>query len=451
MSGAHDWRVPTTSTPTHSLSTSSPADAPPEATRLGELSPQQWKSGTAAWLGWLFDGLDMHLYTLVATPVVIQLIAATSSADPGVKEKSAYIQAAFLLGWALGGSFFGRLGDVLGRSRALSLTILTYALCTGLCAFAQTWWQLMLFRFIAALGIGGEWAVGASLLSETWPKRWRPWIAAMLQTGVNLGILLAAITVVLLSLVLPAHGDRYVFLVGVLPAFLVFWMRRHVPEPETWERARTETHGDRPRARDLFRGQVASITLRTTVTCALGLSGWWLFQFWHSQHLRRLLVDAGSSPGEVTRIASASFFVVNALAIVGNFAAGWLATKIGNRRAILVFLAGLGLGIIGAFIVPRGIGVLAWFWFPLAGFFSGVFALFTMYLPPLFPTLLRTTGAGFCYNIGRIAAAVCTLVFGLFAPVSDYRGALLWAGALALVAATWSWWLPAEPRESTPA
>ena len=440
--------MPTTSTPAQYSATSESADSSPEATRLSELSPQQWKSGTAAWLGWLFDGLDMHLYTLVATPVVIQLIAATSNADPGVKEKSAYIQAAFLLGWALGGSFFGRLGDILGRSRALSLTILTYAMCTGLCAFPQTWWQLMLFRFIAALGIGGEWAVGASLLSETWPSKWRPWIAAMLQTGVNLGILLAAITVWLLSLVLPSHGDRYVFLVGVLPALLVFWIRRHVPEPETWERARTETRGDRPRARDLFRGHVASITLRTTVTCALGLSGWWLFQFWQSQHLRRLLVDAGSAPGDVTRIVSASFFMVNTLAIVGNFSAGWLARSVGNLRAIVIFLAGLGLGIIGAFIVPRGIPALAWFWFPLAGFFSGVFALFTMYLPPLFPTLLRTTGAGFCYNIGRVAAAVCTLVFGLFAPVNDYRGALLYAGALLLLAAGWSWWLPDHPHDA---
>ena len=419
-----------------------------EATRLGELTPQQWKSGTAAWLGWLFDGLDMHLYTLVATPVVIQLIAATSTADPGVKEKSAYIQAAFLLGWALGGSFFGRLGDILGRSRALSLTILTYAICTGLCAFAQTWWQLMLFRFIAALGIGGEWAVGASLLSETWPKKWRPWIAAMLQTGVNLGILGAAITVWLLSLVLPLHADRYVFLVGVLPAFLVFWIRRHVPEPEAWQRAAEASRGDRPRARDLFRGSVASITLRTTVACALALSGWWLFQFWQSQHLRRLLVGAGSEAGDVTRIVSASFFVVNTMAILGNFGAGWLARTLGNRRAIVVFLGGLGLVIIAAFIVPRSINSLAFFWFPLAGFFSGVFALFTMYLPPLFPTLLRTTGAGFCYNIGRVAAAVCTLVFGLLAPVNDYREALLYAGALALAAAAWSWWLPNETRET---
>src|SRR5471030_3146388 len=161
-----------------------PSVAPREATRLSELSPQQWKSGIAAWLGWLFDGLELHLYTLVATPLVMQLLLAQSAADPAVKEKTAYIQAAFLVGWALGGAFFGRLGDLLGRSRALCLTILTYALCTGLCAFAHTWWQLIIFRFVAALGIGGEWAIGASLLTETWPKSWRPWLAAILQTGV---------------------------------------------------------------------------------------------------------------------------------------------------------------------------------------------------------------------------------------------------------------------------
>ena len=166
---------------------------------LRDLSPQQWKSGIAAWLGWLFDGLDMHLYTLVAAPFVMQLLDAASPADPEVKAKSSWIQAAFLVGWALGGGFFGRLGDLLGRSRALSLTILTYALFTGLSFVAQTWWQLLIFRFLAALGIGGEWAVGSSLLSETWPRRWRPWIAAVLQTGVNLGVLGACVTVYALA------------------------------------------------------------------------------------------------------------------------------------------------------------------------------------------------------------------------------------------------------------
>ena len=121
----------------------------------------------------MFDGLDMHLYTLVAAPFVMQLLGAASPADAVVKAKSSWIQAAFLVGWALGGGFFGRLGDRLGRSRTLSLTIFTYAMFTGLSVLAQTWWQLLIFRFLAALGIGGEWAVGSSLLSETWPRQWR--------------------------------------------------------------------------------------------------------------------------------------------------------------------------------------------------------------------------------------------------------------------------------------
>src|SRR6516162_1422057 len=170
-----------------------------EIRRLGDLSAHQWKSGAAAWLGWLFDGLDMHLYVLVAAPFVTELLGAASAKDPEVGYYSSWIQAAFLIGWALGGGFFGRVGDRLGRSRALMLTILTYATFTGLSYFAQTWWQLLIFRFLAALGIGGEWAVGASLLSETWPRRWRPWLAAVLQTAVNLGVTLASLAYFLLA------------------------------------------------------------------------------------------------------------------------------------------------------------------------------------------------------------------------------------------------------------
>src|SRR3954464_6350737 len=240
------------------LSTTTPA-APREATHLREISPQQWKSGIAAWLGWLFDGLELHLYTLVAAPFVMQLLHTADAANPAIKEKSAYIQAAFLVGWAVGGAFFGRLGDILGRSRALALTVLTYAACTGLCALAQTWWQLMLFRFVAALGIGGEWAVGASLLSETWPKAWRPWIAAVLQSAVNIGILFGATVVALLFSLPHPPPERYVFLVGILPALLVFWIRKRVPEPEAWRDAQTD-RAAAPGVGDLFRGAVAPIT-----------------------------------------------------------------------------------------------------------------------------------------------------------------------------------------------
>ena len=182
--------------------------------------------------------------------------------------------------------------------------------------------------------------------------------------------------------------------------------------------------------------------------CALGLSAWWLFAFWHPQHLRRLLAAEGVAPGEITRLVSAAFFAVNVLAIAGNFAAGLLARRIGNRRAIILMFAGLFASMAGAFIVPRGFAALGWFWVPLTGFFSGVFGLFTMYLPPLFPTLLRTTGAGFCYNIGRLAAAVASLIFGWLAPVGDFRLALLASSGLALAAMAWSWWLPERTHEN---
>jgi MFS family permease len=414
---------------------------PASAVRLSDITKPQWRSGIAAWLGWFFDGLELHLYTLVATPLVIQLLHAASAADPAVKEKSAYIQASFLVGWALGGAFFGRMGDKLGRSRTLALTVLTYALCTGLCAFSQTWWQLMIFRFIAALGIGGEWAVGASLISETWPKSWRPWLAAILQTGVNVGILFAAATVGLLSMLPHPPAERYVFLIGIVPALLVFWIRKNVPEPEAWQHAQTSVAA-KPRVVDLFRGTAARTTWLTMTVCALSLSAWWLFLFWHAQHLRRILADAGVASSDVTRLVSTAFFVMIAVSIGGNYVAGWFAHRWGNRRAISLLLLAMFGSMAGAFIVPRGFAELAYFWVPLTGLFSGVFGLFTMYLPPLFPTLLRTTGAGFCFNIGRLAAAVASILFGLFAPVGDFRTALFISSTLALAAGIWAWWLP---------
>ena len=409
-----------------------------EARRLSELSPEQWKSGVAAWLGWFFDGLDMHLYTLVAAPFVMELLGAASPADPVVRARSSWIQAAFLVGWALGGGFFGRMGDRLGRSRALSLTILTYALFTGLSFVATAWWQLLIFRFLSALGIGGEWAVGSSLLSETWPRAWRPWIAAVLQSGVNLGILLACLAVYLMADLPP----RSVFLVGILPALLVFWIRRHVPEPTEWRAARSRARGPLPGVADLLSGPIRPITLKTILVCALSLSAWWAFMFWHPQHLRNLPELASWPRPDRERLVTKAFFLVIAVSIAGNFFAGWLARLLGYRRSIAVHMLALGLAMVGSFAMSRSAPALVYFWLPSVGFCSGVFGLFTMYMPPLFPTLLRTTGAGFCYNIGRIAAAFGTVFFGLLAPVGDFRVALLWVGALPLAAAAVAMTLP---------
>jgi MFS family permease len=421
-----------------------------QVTRLRDLSAQQWKSGIAAWFGWLFDGLDIHLYVLVAAPFVAELLGV-GEGDRQVRYFSSWIQAAFLIGWALGGGFFGRIGDRMGRSRALMLTILTYAVFTGLSFFAQTWWQLLIYRFLAALGIGGEWAVGAALLSETWPKRWRPWMAAVLQTGVNLGVMLASLANFSLAGLAPylPPGVRYyrmVFLVGVLPAFLVLWIRWAVPEPTEWMSAKEQSNQAAPRFMDLFRGPVRRISVLTLLVCALSLTGHWAFLFWFVQHLRNLPELGAWTDEEKGQLVSKAVWLVTLVSIAGNFLAAWLARWLTYRRAIALLCLGYFLSMFATYAVPLGRDRL-WIGYMAVGLCHGVFALFTMYMPPLFPTLLRTTGAGFCYNFGRIVAGLGTVFFGLFTSVGDYRMALLYAGFLFVPAAAIAWILPDPPDE----
>ena len=407
-------------------------DDPTSPVGYAPITSTQKKSLLAACLGWLFDGLDMHLYGLVAQPMVA-LLMSKALTDAEVAQKSSYIQAAFLVGWALGGAIFGRLGDILGRARSLSLTIFVYACFTGLSFVAHTWWELMIFRFIAALGIGGEWAVGSSLLAETWPSRWRPWLAAILQTGVNIGVLLACLTAWLL-----AAEPRYVFLVGVLPAFLVFWIRRAVPEPEQWTQA-AATKGEQS-VKLLFTGPTLRITLLSIVVCACSLTAWWAFMFWIIKMVRELPEIASWDLTSRKQLSSAAFFLLVCVSIGGNFFGGWLAKLAGYRNAIVVMLIGFFTAMVASFAVPHG-HVALMFFTSIVGFFSGVFGLFTMYLPPLFPTLLRTTGAGFSYNIGRIAAAAGTILFGFYGDV-DMRKALLVNSFLIIPAAIAAIFLP---------
>jgi MFS family permease len=410
---------------------------------LRDISETQWKSGLAAWLGWFFDGLDMHLYTLVASPFVAQLLAV-SEREKAVSDRISWIQAAFLVGWALGGGFFGRIGDRLGRSRALMLTIFTYAVFTGLSFFAHEWWQLLIFRFLAALGIGGEWAVGASLLSETWPAKWRHWIAATLQSGVNLGVLLAMLAGFVLLTVLE-QPERVVFLVGILPALLVLWIRWAVPEPEEWREAQRHRVAEQPRFVELFRGPVRRITVVAILVCATSLTAHWAFMFWFLQHLRNLPDVAGFSSAEKNQLATTAMALVMVTSIFGNFAAATIAKRTGYRPAVVVMCFAYFAVMFFAYRVPRDHESMMG-WLAAIGVCQGVFALYTMYLPPLFPTLLRTTGAGFSYNIGRLAAAFGTVYFGGFGHEGDYRMALYYSSFLFIPAALFALMLPELPR-----
>jgi MFS family permease len=192
---------------------------------------------------------------------------------------------------------------------------------------------------------------------------------------------------------------------------------------------------------DLFRGEVLPITVKTILVCSLTLTAWWAFQFWNQQHLRNLSELATWTVAQREQLVSKSFFVIIASAILGNFIAGWLASLFNYRRAIALMCLGLFVSYTGAYAVPRDYSSLM-VWLALIGLFSGVFGLFTMYLPPLFPTLLRTTGAGFCYNIGRIAAAFGTVFFGLFSQVGDFRVALFYVGFLIPIAMVFALILP---------
>jgi MFS family permease len=418
--------------------------APSPVERLSQLSSAQWKSGAAAWLGWLFDGLDMHLYTLIATPFVAILLNVDRG-DSSVGYYSSLIQGAFMLGWALGGGLFGRLGDRIGRSRALMLTILTYAIFTGAGYLAQTWWHLLIFRFLAALGIGGEWAVGAALLAETWPRSWRYWLAAVLQSAVNIGILLAGVTVYLMA----HRPERYVFLVGLLPALLVLWIRGAIPETDDWRAAKQAAGNVEPRLIDLFRGSTRRTTLLTMAVCAFSLTAHWAFMFWSVQHLRRLPEMLALPNERQTQLAGEVWIVLMLSSIAGNFLAAAIARRLGYKRTIALMSLAYFATMTFAYGTSRSLNFL-WWCFPLLGACSGFFALFTMYLPPLFPTLLRTTGAGFSYNIGRIAAAVGTVVFGMLSTNGDKRFALLYSGSLFLPAALIALAMPEEQAAEPP-
>lgn len=415
------------------------------------LNPQQKRSGLAGWLGWMFDGLDLHLYTLVAGTFVATLLLTNPhytglSADDlkmAANQKGSIIQAAFLAGWALGGAFFGIIGDKLGRSRTLVLTILCYSIFCGLSSFAQNWWQLMICRFLSALGIGGEWAVGAALISETFPKSWRPWLAGILQSGVNIGILIACGFGIFWGT--AGLDPRYIFLVGAAPALITLWIRRAVPEPEEWHAAQQRS-GPRPAIRDLFARGMQSTTWRVLFVCAFGLTAHWAFMFWQQSFIRNHPEVMHQSLSAQNTIVAWVLALIVGSSLIGNFVSSWLAVRWGYGRALVVMSLLYGASMWTCFNFTWSFTATLW-WFAFIGMCQGLFGLYTMCLPPMFPTLLRTTGAGFCYNFGRLAAAGGTVFFGLFNTIKEPGNALKYASLLFIPTALLCLILPRSREE----
>lgn len=395
-------------------------------------SPSSTKALVAAWLGWAFDGLDGYLYIILAVPLVTRLLTEQNGGvapDPSdVGWKAALIQATFLVGWAVGGAVFGRIGDRLGRARTLTLTVLTYAIFTGAVFFATSWWHLLIFRFIAALGIGGEWAAGSALVSETLHSKHRAWASATLQSGYIIGCIAASFVASWMS-----HLDpRTPFLVGILPALLTVWIRSAVPEPEHWVKAVGQ--GDPPRIRALFTGRLARTTILLTLLTSIALTTAWAFLFFGPQLVQKLPGVAGLDKAQKQAIVSRISIIYLTVNIAANYFATYLAFFIGYRRAFFVLmLAGLCSFLI-AFRSPPATDSVTLLYCLVAFFGLGLFGLFPLYIPPLFPVLVRTLGAGFTYNVGRLVSAAGTLLALVagdsLATAEGVALALWWVGLL---------------------
>lgn len=400
------------------------------------LTGKQWKALVAAWLGWAFDGLDGFLYIMVAGPFVTQLVArehglsvsgAADTLGDEIRTKSAIIQALFLVGWALGGVIFGRLGDRIGRSRTLSYTVLTYACFTGLSFFATSWWHLLIFRFIAALGIGGEWAAGSALVSETLPGRCRSWASATLQSGYMVGCIAAALTSK--SFAQAQMDPKWVFVVGVIPAFVTLWIRRAVPEPEAW--AAQAKSQPPPPIMALFSRELWSVTVRIILLAGIALTTVWAFWFFLPGAIRGIGEVKTWDKARIETLVSNVTIASLACNIVGNYFATYLARFTTYRVAFtFLFAAGLACFAVG-FRKPLTLETVYLVPCVVSFFILGVFGLFPLYIPGLFPTLLRTLGGGLTYNIGRLISAAGTMgTASLVTIAGGPEAALWWVGLL---------------------
>jgi SHS family sialic acid transporter-like MFS transporter len=366
----------------------------------------------AALLGWMFDGFEQGVFGVVGHPAlsdVLQLHQPGGASEGAIGAWNARIAASFLVGAALGGWLFGWLGDWLGRVRAMVLCVLTYACFTALGGLAQRAWQLAALRFLASLGMGGEWSLGVALVMESWPQALRPLLAGLIGAAANLGFLLTVPTVWLVDRLAPVEsgGWRWVFGVCAFPALLTFFLRIFVPESEKWQHA-VQT-GPRPGMAAIFTPALC----RRSILAAT-LSGIPLIATWGAvASMVPLWIKAMSGRQEWGLYAQASSAVG---ACFGAVSGALLAHAFGRRRTY--FVLSLGSLLICAYLfrwyLPSGqetqLGASLLIVIGLTGFFTASFyGWLPLYLPELFPTRVRAAGQGFGYNFGRIIAAAGAL------------------------------------------
>jgi len=394
-----------------------------------------WREGTpdgrravvAAGLGWMLDAFDVTLFALVL-PALRKDLGLSPAAGGALGSVA-------LLAAAAGGVWFGWIADRFGRTRALMASILLYSVFTAACGFATTFTQFVLFRIGLGLGMGGEWASGATLVSETWSAEHRGKALAFMQSAWAIGYALAA---AVNYLVQPAFGWRAVFVVGILPAFLTIWVRRTVKEPDIWRDATSE-RGSRSTLPMLFSGGLAPFTIALTIMNACTLFGWWSFNLWLPSYLQEPPSRGGL--GLQMLSSSAMILVMQVGMWFGYITFGFVSDWIGRKRTYIAYLLAAAL-LLFLYISVRAPLILLVLGPFVAFFATGYFSGFGAVTAEIFPTAIRGTAQGFTYNIGRIVSAAAPFTVGTLAQTHGFAAALS-ISSLAFLAAAATWiWIP---------
>jgi MFS family permease len=380
----------------------------------------------AAALGWMLDGFDVMLYALVLGALLQEFSISTRTAG--------MLGSLTLAASGLGGVLFGVIADRMGRRRAMIGSILIYSIFTGLCGLAQTVSQLAVFRFVLGLGMGGEWTSGAALVSETWPDKHRGKAVAWMQSGWAIGYAAAAIVV---GLVLPRFGWRVVFLIGLLPALLTLWIRRHVEESEIWLASQREPARTRPSARDVFFGRFASTTMLLTFLSLTTVFAYWGLSLWVPAYLSLPVTRGGL--GLSTSMTTLLVVTMQVGTFLGYVSFGYVSDAFGRRKSFVTYML-VAAVLILVYSAIKSIPLLLVVG-PLVAFFgTGLFSGFGAITAEIYPTAVRAIAQGFTLNMGRLGSAAAPFVVGSLAETHGFGTAFaILAAALVLGSLTWIW------------
>jgi len=382
------------------------------------LTRYQWIVLFAAWLGWgfdIFDGLLFNYVTPNAIPTLLGLTIGSPEARAATLYWTGLITAIFLVGWAVGGILFGPISDRYGRKRVLLITMVLYAVGTGLCAFVTSIEQLIVCRIIASLGIGGEWAAGCALVAEAVPEDQRVEAGAVLYTAAPFGLFLATGINALIAghffADVPEVSWRYVLIFGLIPAAFAFWIRTFIKEPERWESA--AACAAPLRLREIFTPEIWPRTRSALLMAMVALLTWWSCNAFipvvsanlAQTEALQLGLDKGATSVLIESWKTQATAIFNTGGLIGTLLTIPLAKHWGRKPMFATYLGLSAVSLLCTFglDLPPQIRLYMYFFIGLTVF--GIFGAFTFYLPELFPTRLRATGSGFTYNIGRVVAA----------------------------------------------